>query len=242
VQYVQPFLSHYGVHAYFCGHDHLMEHLDYDGVEYFVTGASTMNGAIEDEGNTAANLTWAGENFSGFSRVLATAEELTVDFLDYNGTMVYSHSQYNYNVNPTGIPTMSPTFSPTTSAPSSAPSSVPTIYVTHSFCDDYPDHYMCQYTNSYNKASNSTLNGGTSASDNSGDDDMSEEEVSGWYHWVIAVLIAVPFVPLSLCIYRTCFYRNDNDDWKEISSSDVVDINALSNQEVIETHEQDSVL
>ena len=59
-----------------------MEHLDYDGVEYFVTGASTMNGAIEDEGNTAANLTWAGENFSGFSRVLATAEELTVDFLD----------------------------------------------------------------------------------------------------------------------------------------------------------------
>ena len=97
VQYVQPFLSHYGVHAYFCGHDHLMEHLDYDGVEYFVTGASTMNGAIEDEGNTAANLTWAGENFSGFSRVLATAEELTVDFLDYNGTMVYSHSQWNYN-------------------------------------------------------------------------------------------------------------------------------------------------
>ena len=95
VSYLEPFLSHFGVHAYFCGHDHLMEHLEYSGINYFVSGASTMNGGVEDSSDSAANLTWSGENYSGFSRVMATSTELAVDFLDYNGTVVYSHTQNN---------------------------------------------------------------------------------------------------------------------------------------------------
>ena len=38
-QYLLPLLQKYKVHAYLCGHDHISEHLSYDGIEFFVAGA-----------------------------------------------------------------------------------------------------------------------------------------------------------------------------------------------------------
>ena len=133
VTYLQPMLKYYGVHAYFCGHDHIMEHLQYDGTEYFVTGASTMNGAVESTNNTAASLVWAGENYSGFSRVLASAESLTVDYLDYNGTMVYSHTQYNCNSNLSTAPTSQPTSTPTSNSTFSSTLNIPSTFSNTTF-------------------------------------------------------------------------------------------------------------
>ena len=42
VEKLKPMLEKYGVTAYFCGHDHNMQHLSDSGVEYYVTGAGHL--------------------------------------------------------------------------------------------------------------------------------------------------------------------------------------------------------
>lgn len=42
VKYLKPLLEEFGVSAYFCGHDHNMQHIRDSGVEYFVVGAGHL--------------------------------------------------------------------------------------------------------------------------------------------------------------------------------------------------------
>lgn len=42
VENLKPLLEQYGVTAYFCGHDHNMQHLTDSGVQYYVTGAGHL--------------------------------------------------------------------------------------------------------------------------------------------------------------------------------------------------------
>ncbi len=42
VKDLKPMLEQYGVTAYFCGHDHNMQHIRDSGVEYFVVGAGHL--------------------------------------------------------------------------------------------------------------------------------------------------------------------------------------------------------
>jgi hypothetical protein len=92
ITYLLPFLQHYGVHAYLCGHDHINEHLQSNGIEYFVAGASTMNGYLHDDVSTAASVKWAGEDYSAFARFTATLDDLTVDYVNTNKTVTYSYT------------------------------------------------------------------------------------------------------------------------------------------------------
>jgi len=42
VKDLKPIMERYGVDAYFCGHDHNMQHIRDTGVEYFVVGAGHL--------------------------------------------------------------------------------------------------------------------------------------------------------------------------------------------------------
>ena len=43
IEVLEPLFHKYKVTAYFCGHDHITEHLSYDGIQYFVTGAGMID-------------------------------------------------------------------------------------------------------------------------------------------------------------------------------------------------------
>ena len=85
------------MHAYLCGHDHISEHLQSGGVEYFVAGASTMSSTLTDDFTSYASLAWAGESYSAFARFTATRDELSVDYVSTDQETVYSYTMYNPN-------------------------------------------------------------------------------------------------------------------------------------------------
>ena len=99
ITYLVPLMEQYGVHAYICGHDHVNEHLQNNGIEYFVAGASSMNNEIEDDDSvTMADLKWAGESFSAFALFEATIQTLTVRYISsVNHSYVYNYSLTNPN-------------------------------------------------------------------------------------------------------------------------------------------------
>lgn len=152
ITYLLPFMEHFGVHAYFSGHDHINEHFtDSDGIEYYVAGASSMTNELDEDKTSEATLNWAGEDVAAFTRVTATTEELIVDYINVNQTVIYRYTQTNANPTPTPPPTSMPTSTPVAApspSPTSFPTPVPTVEVTYSFCDTNPD--LCSsYLSSY---------------------------------------------------------------------------------------------
>lgn len=65
ITYIKPLLHKYKVHAYISGHDHISEHLQVDGMEYFVAGAGSMQDSLKC--TSAANLLWSGTGYSAFA-------------------------------------------------------------------------------------------------------------------------------------------------------------------------------
>mmetsp|Transcript_29854 Transcript_29854/g.30291 ORF Transcript_29854/g.30291 Transcript_29854/m.30291 type:complete len:582 (-) Transcript_29854:15-1760(-) len=90
VRYLQPLLEKYNVHAYICGHDHISEHLQYGGIEYFVSGAGSMTDYLGDE-DSNATLLWYGTGYSAFSTFEASLDSLTVSYRDYLGEIKYEY-------------------------------------------------------------------------------------------------------------------------------------------------------
>ena len=209
--YLLPLLSHYGVHAYFCGHDHINEHLQHNGIEYFIAGASTMTSTLSSSPSSLATLKWAGESFAAFTRVTATAEKLSVDFLNVNSTVVYRYAQRKRIPSPP--PTSRPSPEPT-SVPSSAPTTTlaPTEQITQSFCERNPTYVMCingrSYTSSY---ADST-------------DAVAVSPTSHWVRWVITAFIAIPCVPLSFCLWKFCYNKaSPEQKWVKVNEEQECD-------------------
>jgi len=93
ISYLQPLLEKYKVHAYFCGHDHVLEHLQSNGIEYFVSGAASMNDKLG--GSSSATNKWGAAYTSGFNLVTATSDELRVSFVGTSATEIYSTTLTN---------------------------------------------------------------------------------------------------------------------------------------------------
>ena len=79
-----PILQAHHVQAYICGHEHDLQHLAADGVDYFVSGA----------GAECRESGWCGTSrYSvcelGFSAVSLTGDRLRVEFYDANGKLIY---------------------------------------------------------------------------------------------------------------------------------------------------------
>jgi acid phosphatase len=79
-----PLLQKYKVPAYFCGHDHDMQHLKADTVELFVSG-----GGSEHRPNLHTSHTEYGESVSGFMAVSLGAESMQVQIIDGTGAVLH---------------------------------------------------------------------------------------------------------------------------------------------------------
>ena len=80
-----PLLHEYGVQAYICGHEHDLQHLVVDGVDYIVCGAGAewrTTGWRDHSRCSASTL--------GFSAVSLTSDCLYVDFYNDQGRRLYS--------------------------------------------------------------------------------------------------------------------------------------------------------
>jgi tartrate-resistant acid phosphatase type 5 len=87
-----PILHAHHVQAYICGHEHDLQHLEADGVDYFVSGAGAecrANGLRSDSRYSISKL--------GFSSVSLTRDSLHVEFYDADGTCVYDASKRLYS-------------------------------------------------------------------------------------------------------------------------------------------------
>jgi len=75
-----------GVHAYFAGHEHdLQHHDDGSGVQYFVSGAGSEVRPVD-----AMEHTKFAKSVSGFATVVASSKRLDVHFIDTSGALLYS--------------------------------------------------------------------------------------------------------------------------------------------------------
>ena len=84
VEKVLPILQRRGVQAYICGHDHDLQHIVRDGMNYILTGAGSEVRPVREVDGTRFCAA-----VSGFSAFHLNTEALTVEFLDYNGVSLY---------------------------------------------------------------------------------------------------------------------------------------------------------
>ncbi|MEL6192936.1 MAG: tartrate-resistant acid phosphatase type 5 family protein [Bacteroidota bacterium] len=83
----EPIFERYQVHAYFCGHEHDVQHLKADGkfTHHFVSGAGSM---VRETGSTNESKYTEGEN--SFLSVRMTKNSLVAQFIKAEGIITYS--------------------------------------------------------------------------------------------------------------------------------------------------------
>lgn len=79
-----PLLEKYNVDAYLNGHDHTMQHLESNGVNYFVSGNAAKRGDVHSIPQTKFAVV-----DPGFTLHELTAQEMRVTFVDENGNQIY---------------------------------------------------------------------------------------------------------------------------------------------------------
>ncbi len=86
---LKPLLEKYGVQAYFCGHDHNLQHLKPQAatVNYFVSGGGSQTRKTGSNEHTLFSSSNAG-----FAAVWIRGAQMTVRFIDYTGRQLYSTS------------------------------------------------------------------------------------------------------------------------------------------------------
>lgn len=81
---IEPLLHKHGVQAYINGHDHDLQHIRHNGIDYLCCGAgSEVRPVNAIEGTLFCRAT------SGFAAIRSTADVLSVEFLDFTGATVY---------------------------------------------------------------------------------------------------------------------------------------------------------
>ena len=83
---LKPMLEKYKVPAYFCGHDHDLQHQQPQGstVDYFVSGAGSKL-----RPSASYEHTKFAESISGFALVAISGNTMSTYFIDKNGVVVY---------------------------------------------------------------------------------------------------------------------------------------------------------
>jgi len=93
-EHLKPLLEKYMVHAYLSAHDHISEHLQSNGIEYFVCGAGAMAGTLGNK-PSVAHTVWNGVGYSAFSTFEATMSYLRVQYVDSQGVVKYKFTLTN---------------------------------------------------------------------------------------------------------------------------------------------------
>ena len=84
-QHLLPLLRAYDVQAYICGHEHDLQHLVADGVDYIVCGAGSEWRATGWRANSRCSVSTLG-----FSAVSLTSDSFRVDLYNGEGRRLYS--------------------------------------------------------------------------------------------------------------------------------------------------------
>lgn len=84
VEFVQPLLVRHGVQAYINGHDHDLQHIRRDGIDYVSCGAGSEVRPVKAVEGTQFCLAK-----SGFGVLTPATAGLALDFRDYTGVSVY---------------------------------------------------------------------------------------------------------------------------------------------------------
>ena len=92
-----PLLQKYGVQAYFNGHDHVLEAIDWEGVLYITSGhgADPPEGWFPGRESAAMGGVKFMTNSPGFIGVEANSSSLTYSIIDRHGSMLFSHTLTN---------------------------------------------------------------------------------------------------------------------------------------------------
>ena len=84
---VLPVLQKYGVQVYFCGHDHVLQHLVDGGVNFFVCGGGSSPRKVNHR-----NDVQFGSDFAGFLSMTLTANAAQATYIDDKGRELYRTS------------------------------------------------------------------------------------------------------------------------------------------------------
>eukprot|EP00753_Platysulcus_tardus_P022619 PLAT9822.1.p2 GENE.PLAT9822.1~~PLAT9822.1.p2 ORF type:complete len:331 (+),score=178.94 PLAT9822.1:44-994(+) len=85
---VKPLLEKYGVDAYLCGHDHTLQHLESESVQYFVSGGGAKLGEV----HPIAQSKFAVVK-DGFMAHSIDGKEMTTHIVGTDGSVLYSFTQ-----------------------------------------------------------------------------------------------------------------------------------------------------
>lgn len=87
IELIEPLLQKHRVQAYINGHDHDLQHIRRDGVDYVCTGAGSE---VRPVRSVTGTLFCAAR--SGFTSLTSSAESLDLEFRDYTGATLYKSS------------------------------------------------------------------------------------------------------------------------------------------------------
>jgi len=98
VEYMVPYLEKYEVDAYLCGHDHRLEHLQYTTssggtMDFIISGAAGKPDNQLTDGITSDASSLFSAATGGFAHASVTTSAMTINFLDYTGSVLYSMSR-----------------------------------------------------------------------------------------------------------------------------------------------------
>ena len=85
---VQPLLESYGVQAYFCGHEHHLEHVKKYGIDYFVTGSGARTRPVESEEVWSNGSDFAASEL-GFAVGAIETDEMVVEYMSATATSLF---------------------------------------------------------------------------------------------------------------------------------------------------------
>lgn len=89
IEKLKPLLDRYRVHLYLNGHDHDLQHIVVDGVNYVTSGAGSLTRPTKSGPDTRFSL----GRTAGFVAVSMTRDSLTTRFVDWEG-----HERYTFSI------------------------------------------------------------------------------------------------------------------------------------------------
>jgi len=91
IKYLQPILEKHNVDAYFSGHDHILQHIQINGVDYLGSGAGAREHSGINKGYKGLKGTMTGKY--GFMRHYLTSTFFATTFYDEDGKSSYSYNR-----------------------------------------------------------------------------------------------------------------------------------------------------
>lgn len=94
-----PLFAKYGVDAYYAGHDHTMQHLEYADMHFVISGNGAKRGIVVDDDSTAETylsseyVTQLSVVDPGFTVHSVNASRMTTSFIDSSGTTIHYFEQ-----------------------------------------------------------------------------------------------------------------------------------------------------